>query len=177
WCFFSRAAERWSRRSFPTRRSSDLGKLNKEAIAQVVNRANFDRVKGLFDDAVGKGATVAVGGTFGEEDLTVHPTMLTNVTPQMNILQQGIFAPVLPVMTYDDLDQAIGYTEARDKPLALYIYTNDQAHIDRVLARTSSGGVTVNGVFSHYLENRLPFGGVNQSGMGSYHGRFGFNAF
>src|SRR5690606_41136824 len=83
WCFFSRAAERWSRRSFPTRRSSDLGKLNKEAIAQVVNRANFDRVKGLFDDAVGKGATVAVGGTFEEEDLTVHPTMLTNVTPQM----------------------------------------------------------------------------------------------
>ena len=153
------------------------GKLNKEAIAQVVNRANFDRVKGLFDDAVGKGATVAVGGTFEEEDLTVHPTMLTNVTPQMKILQEEIFAPVLPVMTYDDLDQAIGYIEARDKPLALYIYSNDQAHIDRVLARTSSGGVTVNGVFSHYLENRLPFGGVNQSGMGSYHGRFGFNAF
>ena len=155
----------------------DGGKLNKEAIAQVVNRANFDRVKGLFDDAVGKGATVAVGGTFEEEDLTVHPTMLTNVTPQMKILQEEIFAPVLPVMTYDDLDQAIGYIEARDKPLALYIYSNDQAHIDRVLARTSSGGVTVNGVFSHYLENRLPFGGVNQSGMGSYHGRFGFNAF
>jgi NAD-dependent aldehyde dehydrogenases len=153
------------------------GKLNKEAIAQIVNRANFDRVKGLFDDAVGKGATVAVGGTFEEEDLTVHPTMLTNVTPQMKILQEEIFAPVLPVMTYDDLDQAIGYIEARDKPLALYIYSNDQAHIDRVLARTSSGGVTVNGVFSHYLENRLPFGGVNQSGMGSYHGRFGFNAF
>src|SRR5690606_40687463 len=61
----------------------DGGKLNKEAIAQVVNRANFDRVKGLFDDAVEKGATVAVGGTFDEEDLTVHPTMLTNVTPQM----------------------------------------------------------------------------------------------
>ncbi len=155
----------------------DGGKLNKEAIAQIVNRANFDRVKGLFDDAVGKGATVAVGGTFEEEDLTVHPTMLTNVTPQMKILQEEIFAPVLPVMTYDDLDQAIGYIEARDKPLALYIYSNDQAHIDRVLARTSSGGVTVNGVFSHYLENRLPFGGVNQSGMGSYHGRFGFNAF
>jgi len=153
------------------------GKLNKEAIAQIVNRANFDRVKGLFDDAVEKGATVAVGGTFEEEDLTVHPTMLTNVTPQMKILQEEIFAPVLPVMTYDDLDQAIGYIEARDKPLALYIYSNDQAHIDRVLARTSSGGVTVNGVFSHYLENRLPFGGVNQSGMGSYHGRFGFNAF
>ena len=110
----------------------DGGKLNKEAIAQVVNKANFDRVKGLFDDAVEKGATVAVGGTFEEEDLTVHPTMLTGVTPQMKILQEEIFAPVLPVMTYDDLDQAIGYVEARDKPLALYVYSNDQAHIDRM---------------------------------------------
>ena len=67
--------------------------------------------------------------------------------------------------------------EARDKPLALYIYSNDQANIDKVLSRTSSGGVTVNGIFSHYLENQLPFGGVNQSGIGSYHGVFGFKAF
>ena len=95
----------------------------------------------------------------------------------MKILQEEIFAPVLPVMTYDTLDQVIGYIEARDKPLALYIYSNDQANIDKVLSRTSSGGVTVNGIFSHYLENQLPFGGVNQSGIGSYHGVFGFKAF
>jgi aldehyde dehydrogenase (NAD+) len=153
------------------------GAIDKGAIAQVVNQGNFARVKGMVDDALAQGATVAVGGTLEADDLTVHPTMLTDVTPQMKILQDEIFAPVLPVMTYDTLDQVIEYIEERDKPLALYVFSPSQANIDKVLARTSSGGVTVNGVFSHYLENRLPFGGVNGSGMGSYHGYFGFKAF
>jgi len=131
----------------------------------------------MFEDAVEQGATVAVGGELDEADLTIHPTMLTNVTPQMKILQEEIFAPILPVMTYDNLDQVIDYIEARDKPLALYVFSPDEGNVDKVLKRTSSGGATVNGVFSHYLENRLPFGGVNGSGMGSYHGYFGFKAF
>ena len=156
---------------------SEAGEINKEGIAQIVNQPNFNRVKALVEDAVAQGATVAVGGTLDESDLTVHPTLLTDVTPQMKILQEEIFAPVLPVMTYDSLDQAIGYIEARDKPLALYVYSDDQANVQKVLDRTSSGGVTVNGVFSHYLENQLPFGGVGQSGTGSYHGYFGFKAF
>jgi aldehyde dehydrogenase (NAD+) len=153
------------------------GKIKKESIAQIVNAGNFARVKALFDDAVAQGATVAAGGELDATDLTIHPTMLTDVTPQMKILQEEIFAPVLPVMTYDTLDQAIDYIAARDKPLALYIYSNDAANVQKILSRTSSGGVTVNGVFSHYLENQLPFGGVNQSGTGSYHGYFGFKAF
>jgi aldehyde dehydrogenase (NAD+) len=153
---------------------SETGEIKKESIAQIVNAGNFARVKALFDDAVAKGATVAAGG---ELDASDHPTMLTDVTPQMAILQEEIFAPVLPVMTYETLDQVIGYIEARDKPLALYIYSDDEANVEKILSRTSSGGVTVNGVFSHYLENQLPFGGVNQSGTGSYHGYFGFKAF
>ena len=153
------------------------GNIKKENIAQIVNPQNFARVKGLFEDAIAKGACVAVGGELEEGDLTVHPTMLTDVTPDMAILQEEIFGPVLPVITYDDLDEAIEYIERRDKPLALYVYSPDQNNIDKVLKRTSSGGVTVNGVFSHYLENNLPFGGVNGSGMGSYHGHFGFKAF
>jgi aldehyde dehydrogenase (NAD+) len=153
------------------------GKIKKESIAQIVNESNFARVKVLFDDAVAKGATVAAGGEMDASDLTIHPTLLTDVTPQMKILQEEIFAPVLPVMTYETLDQVISYIGARDKPLALYIYSNDEANVQKVLSRTSSGGVTVNGVFSHYLENQLPFGGVNQSGTGSYHGYFGFKAF
>jgi aldehyde dehydrogenase (NAD+) len=153
------------------------GAINKEGIAQIVNKNNYNRVKALFDDAIEKGAKVAVGGQLDESDLTVHPTMLTGVTPQMKILQEEIFAPILPVMTYDNIDQAIGYIEARDKPLALYVFSPNDANVEKVLQRTSSGGVTVNGVFSHYLENRLPFGGVNGSGIGSYHGYFGFKAF
>ncbi len=153
------------------------GAIRKESIAQIVNAGNFARVKALVDDALAKGATVAAGGELDASDLTIHPTMLTDVTPQMTILQEEIFAPVLPVMTYETLDQVIDYISARDKPLALYVYSNDAANVERILSRTSSGGVTVNGVFSHYLENQLPFGGVNQSGMGSYHGVFGFKAF
>jgi len=155
----------------------EQGAFRTDAIAQIVNPANFARVKCLFDDAVAQGATVAAGGVLEEDSRTIHPTMLTGVTPQMKILQEEIFAPVIPVMTYDSLDRAIEYIEARDKPLALYIYSTDETAIQHVLGRTSSGGVTINGVFSHYLENKLPFGGVNHSGMGSYHGYFGFKAF
>lgn len=153
------------------------GSFRKDQIAQIVNPQNFARIKGLFDDALAKGAKVAVGGVLEENDRTIHPTLLTDVTADMLIMQEEVFGPIMPVMTYSKLDEVLHYIGERDKPLALYIYSNDQARIDHLLQRTSSGGVTINGVFSHYLENRLPFGGVNQSGMGSYHGVFGFKAF
>ena len=155
----------------------DDGSIKKENIAQIVNDQNFARIKRLFDDAVAKGAEIAVGGTLEGADRTIHPTMLTDVTPDMLIMQEEIFGPIVPVLTYKDIDDVIEYISGRGKPLALYIFSNNQNNIDKVLSRTSSGGVTVNGFFSHYLENQLPFGGVNQSGMGSYHGVFGFKAF
>jgi aldehyde dehydrogenase (NAD+) len=156
---------------------SDDGSIKRENIAQIVNDQNFTRIKKLFDDAVAKGAKVAVGGTLEGADRTIHPTMLTDVTPDMLIMQEEIFGPIVPVLTYEKIDDVIEYISGRGKPLALYIFSNNQDNIDKVLSRTSSGGVTINGFFSHYLENRLPFGGVNQSGMGSYHGFFGFKAF
>jgi aldehyde dehydrogenase (NAD+) len=156
---------------------SDGGSIKKESIAQIVNDQNFARIKRLVDDAVDKGAKVAVGGTLEQGDRTIHPTMLTDVTPDMLIMQEEIFGPVVPVLTYEKIDDVIEYISERGKPLALYIYSNDRESVDKILSRTSSGGVTVNGFFSHYLENQLPFGGVNQSGMGSYHGVFGFKAF
>lgn len=153
------------------------GSLKKESIAQIVNEQNFARIQRLFDDALSQGARVAVGGTFEPADRTIHPTLLTGVTPDMQIMQEEIFGPVVPVMTYESLDEVIAFISARGKPLALYLYGNTPENLERVLQRTSSGGVTINGFFSHYLENQLPFGGVNQSGMGSYHGVFGFRAF
>jgi len=155
----------------------DDGSIKKESIAQIVNEQNFARIKTLFDDAVAKGAKVAVGGTLEPADRTIHPTLLTDVTPDMQIMQEEIFAPIVPVVTYRHIDEVIAHISGRAKPLALYIYSNDQSTIDKILSRTSSGGVTINGFFSHYLENQLPFGGVNQSGMGSYHGVYGFRAF
>ena len=156
---------------------TDDGSIKKDGIAQIVNEPNFARIKKLFDDAVAKGARIAVGGTLEQDDRTIHPTMLTDVTPDMLIMQEEIFGPVVPVLTYKTIDDVIEYISGRAKPLALYMYSNNQDNIDKVLSRTSSGGVTINGFFSHYLENKLPFGGVNQSGMGSYHGVFGFKAF
>jgi aldehyde dehydrogenase (NAD+) len=153
------------------------GSLKKENIAQIVNSQNFDRIRRLFDDAIGRGAKVAVGGALDPADRTIHPTLLTEVTPDMAIMQEEIFGPIVPVVTYRSIDEAIGFIASRPKPLALYIYSNTPANVERILTRTSSGGVTINGFFSHYLENHLPFGGVNQSGMGSYHGVFGFRAF
>jgi len=153
------------------------GSIKKESIAQIVNAQNFARIKRLLDDAVAKGAKIAVGGTLEEADRTIHPTMLTDVTPDMLIMQEEIFGPIVPVLTYQSIDDVIEYISSRAKPLALYIYSSSQDNIEKVLSRTSSGGVTINGFFSHYLENQLPFGGVNQSGMGSYHGIFGFRAF
>ncbi len=155
----------------------DDGSIRKENIAQIVNAQNFTRIKRLLDDALAKGARIAVGGTLEEADRTIHPTLLTDVTPDMLIMQEEIFGPIVPVLTYRDLDEVIAYVASRPKPLALYIYSNNQPNIEKVLNRTSSGGVTINGFFSHYLENQLPFGGVNQSGMGSYHGVFGFKTF
>jgi aldehyde dehydrogenase (NAD+) len=155
----------------------DDGSIKKDNIAQIVNDQNFARVRKLFDDAVAKGARIAVGGTLEAADRTIHPTLLTEVTPDMLIMREEIFGPIVPVLTYRNLDEVIAFVSGRDKPLALYIYSNSRNNIDRILSRTSSGGVTINGVFSHYLENQLPFGGVNQSGQGSYHGVFGFRAF
>jgi aldehyde dehydrogenase (NAD+) len=153
------------------------GTIRKENIAQIVNDQNFSRIRNLFEDAVAKGATIAVGGTLEQGDRTIHPTLLTEVTPDMQIMQEEIFGPIVPVVTYQSLDEVIGQITRGGKPLALYIYSNDRNTIAHLLERTSSGGVTINGFFSHYLESRLPFGGVNQSGMGSYHGVFGFKAF
>ena len=155
----------------------DDGSIKKESIAQIVNEQNFARIKKLFDDAIARGAKVAMGGTLEQGDRTIHPTLLTDVTPDMQIMQEEIFAPIVPVVTYTSIDEVIRHISGRAKPLALYIYSNDRNTIDKLLERTSSGGVTINGFFSHYLESQLPFGGVNQSGMGSYHGVFGFKAF
>src|SRR4029079_2240529 len=99
----------------------DDGSIKKESIAQIVNAQNFGRIKKLFDDAVAKGAKIAVGGTLEEADRTIHPTLLTDVTPDMLIMQEEIFGPVVPVMSYKSIDEAIEYISGRGKPLALYI--------------------------------------------------------
>jgi len=94
----------------------------------------------------------------------------------MRVMQEEIFGPVLPVVTYRNLDEAIGYVNRRDRPLALYWFGNDQRNRDEVLARTISGGVTINDCMWHFAQESLPFGGVGASGMGACHGEWGFRS-
>ncbi|MCY8519885.1 aldehyde dehydrogenase family protein [Bacillus atrophaeus] len=151
--------------------------VDRNKFTQIVNDRNFHRVKDLFDDAISKGAEVVFGGTFDASDRTISPTVLKNVTPDMKIMQEEIFAPILPLMNYEDIDEVIDYITDRDKPLALYVFSHNQELIDNVLQHTTSGNAAVNDVVVHFSDVNLPFGGVNTSGIGSYHGVYGFKEF
>jgi coniferyl-aldehyde dehydrogenase len=104
-------------------------------------------------------------------------TILRGVNDDMKVMQEEIFGPLLPVRTYDSIDEAIDYVNAHDRPLGLYYFGQDSAEEQKVLARTISGGVTVNDVLFHNAMEDLPFGGVGPSGMGNYHGQDGFKTF
>lgn len=145
-----------------------------ERDARFVNRRNFDRVKSYLDEAVAGGAKVAFGGGSDPENLVIEPTVLIGVPADAKILHEEIFGPILPVLTYTDEEQVFDHVEAAGKPLAVSIYSRDQAFIDRVLENTMSGGVSINASNQHWFEDNLPFGGVNMSGYGAYHGIWGF---
>lgn len=111
------------------------------------------------------------------EQRLLTPVMLTDVRDDMPVMQQEIFGPLLPLVPYDTLDQAIDYVARHPRPLALYLFEQDQTRIDQVLARTHAGGVTLNDTLYHIAQHHLPFGGVGPSGIGGYHGETGFRTF
>lgn len=151
--------------------------LNKEDYGKIISGNHFKRLKNLFDDALAKGAKVRIGGTFEESDKTVHPTVLTNVSRDSLIMQEEVFGPVLPVVTYKNISEVINYVNANNKPLALYVFSNSNKKVDSILKQTSSGGACINDVMIHISNPHLSFGGINTSGMGGSHGFHGFKAF
>ena len=148
----------------------------------VVAQRHFDRITGYIDDARAKGATIVEINPAGE-DLSqqphrkIAPTLILNPTDDMAVMREEIFGPVLPVKTYERVEEAVNYINANDRPLALYWFGTDEAEKDRVLQNTTSGGVTVNDVIFHVAQEELPFGGVGPAGMGAYHGHDGFLEF
>ena len=156
-------------------------KDNPDYTAVIADR-HYDRIKGYIDDARAKGAEV-VEINPGNEDFSqqqhrkIPPTLIINPTDDMKVMQEEIFGPVLPVMTYSTVSEAIAYVNAHERPLGLYYFGEDAAEEAQVLASTTSGGVTVNDVIFHVAQEELPFGGVGPSGMGSYHGVDGFREF
>lgn len=146
--------------------------------ARIVNDRHAGRVSSLIDDAVQKGAHVETGAKTNLSENYIAPTVLTNVNKdESEIMKDEIFGPVIPTMAYTDLGEVLDYINVREKPLALYVFSNDQANIDRVVKGTSSGGLSVNNVMIHAMTPKMPFGGVNNSGIGKSNGHYGFMAF
>lgn len=144
----------------------------------VVNGRHYARLTGLLDDARERGARLEP--LLDTAELPGHkltPTLVLGVDDGMKIMQEEIFGPVLPVMAYRELDEAIAYINAHDRPLALYLFDNDTVRREALLRRTHSGGVTINDCMLHVAQDNLPFGGVGPSGMGHYHAEEGFRTF
>jgi coniferyl-aldehyde dehydrogenase len=156
-------------------------KDNPDYTAVIADR-HYDRIKGYIDEARAKGAEV-IEINPAHEDFSqqqhrkIPPTLIINPTDDMKVMQEEIFGPVLPVMTYKSVGEAIAYVNAHERPLGLYYFGADAAEEAQVLSSTTSGGVTVNDVIFHVAQEELPFGGVGPSGMGSYHGVDGFREF
>jgi len=148
----------------------------------IINEKHYDRLQGLLQDAKEKGATIdeinPANEDFSQQEaFKIPPTLVMNPSDDMEIMQEEIFGPLLPIKEFSDINETISYVNKNDKPLGLYYFGSDQSEENHVLNRTSSGGVTVNDVLGHIQQEDIPFGGVGPSGTGSYHGEEGFKNF
>ncbi|MBV1870128.1 MAG: coniferyl aldehyde dehydrogenase [Gammaproteobacteria bacterium] len=154
---------------------------NNNDISWIVNDRHFTRITNLIKDAQDRGAqAVQVNPTnavIAEGTRIIPPTLLLNVDPDSNIMQEEIFGPVLPVITYRDIDEAIRFVNERPRPLALYYFDQNKKKAEEVLNRTISGGACVNETMLHFANEKMAFGGIGPSGLGGYHGHAGFLEF
>jgi len=139
---------------------------------RIVNKANVERLKNLM-----KSGKVFTGGEVDIEDLFISPTILSDVSPESPIMQEEIFGPLLPVMGFSKIEEVINYVNSHPKPLAFYYFSESNKKQEFILSRTSSGGGCINDTLMHIANHNLPFGGVGNSGMGQYHGKYGFETF
>lgn len=145
--------------------------------ARIISKKHFRRVHDLVQDAIEKGAKVEMSGPANEEDRFLHPVVLSRVSAQSKIMEEEIFGPVLPVLTYESLEEVIKLINSKPKPLALYFFGSSNRELNQVKKSTSAGGMCINDCAVQFLNINVPFGGVNNSGIGKSHGYFGFLAF
>ena len=155
---------------------------NNDDYTSIINERHFDRLNSLIDDAREKGATInqinPANEDFSQQEFyKIPPTIITNATSDMRVMNEEIFGPILPVVEYDDIDDAISMINNKDRPLGLYYFGTNKNEETNILNNTSSGGVTINNVVGHIQQKDLPFGGVGPSGMGRYHSFDGFKNF
>jgi aldehyde dehydrogenase (NAD+) len=148
-----------------------------ESYCRIVNQRHFNRLNELLQDALDGGAKLEWGGKTDPATRFIHPVILTQVPANARVMNEEIFGPILPVIPYKNLEDAIALINSKPKPLALYLFSRDKKVREKILSETSSGGACVNDCGIHFLHHNLPFGGVNNSGIGKSHGHFGFLAF
>ena len=153
------------------------GIKNSNDYARIVNAKHFNRICHLLDDAKSKGATVIYGGEIDESSCFIGPTLLANCTEDMLIMQEEIFGPILPILTFKEETEVVTKLLKEEKPLALYVFSKDTLFSDYILNNTSSGTSVVNDCLIQFGHSNLPFGGVNNSGIGKSGGLFGFQEF
>jgi coniferyl-aldehyde dehydrogenase len=147
-------------------------------LTSLAHERQASRMRELLDEARAMGARVEPLLPSGAMDgRRMAPVVILGGTSEMRVMQEEIFGPILPIVPYDTLEEAMAYVNARERPLALYVFDGQRARVDEVLARTASGGVTVNDCILHIAQDDIPFGGVGASGMGRYHGPEGFRTF
>ncbi|MDH7453733.1 coniferyl aldehyde dehydrogenase [Luteimonas composti] len=145
--------------------------------SRIINDAQFARLQGWLDEAAAAGSRVLRLADLHDPARRVFaPTLVLDPAPDTALMREEIFGPILPLLRVDSLEQAIAFVNARDRPLALYPFSDDRDSVERILRSTLAGGVTVNDTLVHFGVDALPFGGVGASGMGAYHGRAGFDA-
>ncbi|MEO1518332.1 MAG: aldehyde dehydrogenase family protein [Bacteroidota bacterium] len=145
--------------------------------ARIVNQRHFHRIKSMLDDALQKGAKAETGNQVNETENYIAPTVLTNVPMESKLMQEEIFGPLLPVHSFQKLEEVTSLINEGEKPLALYIYSRSKKNINYLLDNTRAGGGCINHSAVHFFNANLPFGGSNNSGIGKAHGWFGFHAF
>jgi len=151
--------------------------LKSRSLARVVNQRHTQRIGGLLDDARQQGAKVLFGGDVSVDECFIAPTLLSDIPRSARIMDEEIFGPILPVIGYTDLDAVIAEINAQPKPLAMYVWSKSELNIHKLLQNTSSGGACINMTVMQFVHGNLPFGGVNNSGIGNAHGEYGFKAF
>ena len=153
--------------------------IESEDYTSIINDEAFLRLKSTLADAIDQGATSTVLVRNSEANHATRkfpPTLLTKVTGTMRVMQEEIFGPILPIMTYQHIDEVLDYIHNQDRPLALYLFSDDKQIQDKVINKTRSGGICLNDAALHVGQNDMPFGGAGESGMGQYHGTEGFMA-
>ena len=144
---------------------------------RIISDGNFHRIQRLTQESIAQGAQAETGGVFDEKQKYIAPTLLAGAKPDQPIMREEIFGPILPVMTYRSLEEVYSFLSKKEKPLALYIFSQNKSKIEEILKNTTAGGTSINNTLIHLLNPYLPFGGVGSSGMGNYHGFFGFKTF